>query len=353
MMKFWKYLSVFVLFAGSAAISGCGTSAASSADAKAESAVQASIPVGVKRVLRGDIYARHTGTSVLEADFEAPVVAKVKGDLVEIMVEEGDRVKAGQVLARLDGERLKLAMERAGAEYQRARKEYARNQNLLELDLVAPGTFENLRFEAEALKAAYEIARLNYGYTRIKAPIAGVIAERLVKTGNHLQVNQRLFVITDPSQLMLELYVPQQNMGRFSVGQTADIRADALPAEVFEAAIERISPRIDQKTGTFRVTLRILDQSGVLRPGMFARVAVVYDVHNDAVMVPVEAILDEDIEKSLYVIEDGVARRRIIETGITDRDMVEILEGISDSDTVVVVGQGGLRDGTLVTEHAG
>ena len=153
-MKFWKYLSAFVLLAGSAALGGCGTSEASSTDAQAESAVQASIPVGVIRVHRGDIYARHTGTSVLEADFEAPVVAKVKGDLVEILVEEGDRVKAGQVLARLAGERLKLAMQRAGAEYQRARKEYERNQNLLELGLVAPGTFENLRYEADALKIA-------------------------------------------------------------------------------------------------------------------------------------------------------------------------------------------------------
>jgi membrane fusion protein (multidrug efflux system) len=70
-------------------------------------------------------------------------------------------------------------------------------------------------------------------------------------------------------------------------------------------------------------------------------------------MVPADAILDEDIEKSLFVIEDGVARRRIIETGITDNDMVEILEGIDDSDTVVVVGQGGLRDGTPVTQYAG
>ncbi len=257
------------------------------------------------------------------------------------------------MLARLDGERLKLAMERAGADYRRAKKEYDRNLNLLELDLVAPGTFENLKFEAAALKAAYEIARLNYGYTQVKAPIDGVIAERLVKTGNHLQPNQQLFVITDPSQLILELHVPQQNMGRFGAGQAADIKADALPSQLFKATVERISPRIDRSTGTFRVTLRIHDRSGILRPGMFARVAVVYDVHNDAVMVPVDAILDEDIEKSLFVIEDGIARRRIIETGITDRDMVEILKGINDADTVVVVGHGGLRDGTPVTEYAG
>ena len=260
-MKFWKYLSVFVLLVGSVALSGCGSSEASSADAAVEPAVQALIPVGVKRVNRGDIFARHNGTSVLEADFEAPVVAKVEGDLVEILIEEGDTVKAGQVLARLDGERLKLAMERAGAEYRRARKEYDRNQNLLELDLVAPGTFENLKYEAAALKAAYELARLNFSYTHVKAPIDGVVAERLVKTGNHLQVNQQLFIITDPSQLMLELHVPQQNMGRFVVGQPADIKADALPAEMFEATIERISPSIDRTTGTFRVTLRILDRT--------------------------------------------------------------------------------------------
>jgi membrane fusion protein (multidrug efflux system) len=353
MMKFRKLTTVLALIAGSALISGCGTSEARNTEAAQESTVQASIPVRVTKAHRGNVFARHTGTSVLEADFEAPVVAKVEGDLVEILIEEGDTVKAGQILARLDGERLRLAMQRAGAEYRRAKKEYERNQDLLRMGLVAPGAFENLKYEADALRAAYGIARLNYDYSEIKAPIDGVIAERFVKIGNHLSINQKLFVITDPSELMLELHVPQQNLGRFGVGQTADITADAIPNETFKATVERISPRIDQGTGTFRMTLKIMDHTGILRPGMFARVAVVYDVHNDAVMVPTEAVMDEDIEKSLFVIEDGVARRRVIETGITDRDMIEILDGIDDTDTIVVVGQAGLKDGTPVTAHAG
>jgi len=353
MTNFWKSISILVLLAGSAVLSGCGASEASSADTATATTIKPSIPVGVAVAYRGDIFARHNGTSVLEADSQAPVVAKVGGDLVEILGEEGDRVKAGQILARLDGQRLKLEMDRAGAEYRRSRQEYERNLRLLDLGLVAPGTFDDLKYETEALKAAYDIASLNHDYTLIKAPIDGIIAERLVKTGNHLRQNQKLFVVTNPSQLLLKLYVPQQNMGRFGAGQIAEIKTDALGSQSFKATVERISPRIDEATGTFRVTLRILDHTGVLRPGMFARVAVVYDVHSDAVMVPAEAILEEDIEKSVFVVEDGVAQRKVVVTGITDENLVEILDGVSDEDTVVVVGQGGLRDGTPVTEHAG
>lgn len=351
-----KALFLALALSASVFVSGCGSSEASSDETQA--ATVTAIPVSTAPAQRGSIVARYTGTSVLEAHNEAPVVAKVKGDLTEIFVEEGDEVVAGQVLARLDGKRMKLDMEQAGAELRRVQQEYQRNQKLIELDLVSEDALESLQFDVEALRAAYQLARINYGYSEIKSPIDGVISERFVKLGNHVTTNQKLFQVTDPDRLMLEVYVPQREMRRFAVGQTADLFADALPDQIFGARVERISPRIDEETGTIRVTLYVNVQDGdtqsrSLRPGMFTRVAVVYDVHSDVIMVPLAAVVGEDLTTSLFVIEDGVAKRRTIETGIADRDMIEVINGINDDDKVVVVGQGGLKDGTNVSEHAG
>ena len=122
---------------------------------------------------RGDAVALHEGTVNLEADSEAAVVAKVSGEIRETLVEEGEEVTAGQVLARLDGDRLKLQLEQALADLNKLKQEYRRNVELHDRGLVSQGAFENLRFELDALDAAYRLARLELSYTEIRARLRG------------------------------------------------------------------------------------------------------------------------------------------------------------------------------------
>jgi membrane fusion protein (multidrug efflux system) len=331
-------------------VSACGVGEASTAAQVAPP--PATIPVVTALPERGDALALHSGTVNLEADSEAAVVAKVAGEIVELLAEEGDRVTAGQVLARLDTERLALEMQQALADLNRLRQEYRRNVQLHERGLVSEGAFENLRYDLQALDASFRMAKLQLEYADIRAPIDGVISERVSKIGNQVSPGEPLFQISNPGKLVAYLHVPQRDLFHFQVGQPARLSLDALPGEQHMAVVERISPRVDAETGTFKVTLRIEDAGESLRPGMFARVQIVYDVHADALLVPADAVLSEDSEAAVFVVEAGVARRRPVATGLVSDQLVEIVDGLDGSEEIIVVGHSAVQDGTPVQNHS-
>jgi membrane fusion protein, multidrug efflux system len=329
-----------------AVASGCGRGEASVSTPPAP----AEVPVATAAVEIGEAAARHSGTAHLEADLQAAVAARASGQVVEVLVEEGDRVRAGQVLARLDGERLRLAMERVSAELDKQRQTYRRNVALHERGLVSQGAHENLRYELEALDAAFQLARLELGYTEIRAPIDGVVSERRVRAGNHVSDGDVLFRITNLDTLQAHISVPQRELYRFSAGQAARLRMDAWPGEAFAATVTRISPTADAGSGTFRVTLAVPSHEGRLRPGMFARLDIVYEVHHEAVLIPAEALLEEDAEAAaVYVADEGHARRREVVTGVSADGRVQVLSGLAPGERVIVVGQSGLRDGAPIS----
>lgn len=332
-----------VLFALSAcdAISG----AKNDADSDEESAP---VPVETRLVRRDDIAAVYTGTAALEVEAQAQVRAKVGGEIVEILAEEGDLVKAGTLLARLDGDRLRLELERQRANVRRLEQEYARNVELHQRGLVSAGAFEGMQYELESLRAALRLAQLELSYTEIRAPFAGVVSARHVKRGNTVTMNQELFTVTDLDPLIAYLHVPEKEFNRLAAGQSAVVVADALPGQSFAATISRISPVIDPATGTFKVTVEVADASQQLKPGMFGRISVVYDRHADALLVPRAAIVDADTESAVFVVTDGVAHRREVRIGYSSGAEVEVLEGLEGHEDVVVVGQNSLRDGGKV-----
>jgi membrane fusion protein (multidrug efflux system) len=332
-------------------LSACGVGEASTAPQAAQP--PATIPVVTALPERGEAFALHSGTVNLEADSEAAVVAKVGGEIVEILVEEGDRVTAGQLLARLDRERLELEVQQALADLNRLRQEYRRNVLLHERGLVSEGAFENLRFDLQALDASYRLAKLQLDYADVRAPIDGVISERISRVGNMLAPGETLFHISNPGSLVAYLHVPQRDLFHFQVGQPARLSLDALPGEQHLAVIQRISPRVDAETGTFKVTLAVDGAAASLRPGMFARVQIVYDVHANALLVPADAVLSEDAEAAVFVVEAGIARRRPVATGLISDQLVEILEGLDGTEEIIVVGHSAVQDGTPVQSHDG
>src|SRR4051812_29202124 len=186
-------LAVVTLLIGVSALglNGCGKGAAKE---DAESAT-AAIPVQVEVPSRGEMLSVYAGTAPLQADQEATVVAKVGGEVRELLVEEGDRVKAGQVLARLDGDRLRFELQQTEVNLRKLEREYQRTLELFNRKLVASQAVDNARSEMEWLKAARDLAQLNVGYTEIRAPIAGVISARHIKVGNTINVNDRTFQV--------------------------------------------------------------------------------------------------------------------------------------------------------------
>jgi len=328
-----------------ALLAGCGAgeaSVASSGDSLTP------LPVEVVLPETTDLFETFNTTATMASDAEAPVLARSAGEVLEILVEEGDRVEEGQILARLDGERLRLKMLQAKANLDMTSREYQRFVSLRERGLVSASAVENLKFDVDALTATYELVRLNYGYTSIRAPISGVISNRDVKHGTHVEAAATAFRITETSRLVAYLHIPQTELARIETGDEAVVRVDAMPGLEFRASLARISPTIDTRNGTFRATVYIDNKDGLLAPGMFSRFSIACEKHADALVVPSNAVVQEDGDFMIYVVNEGIAVRRKVVVGIESGGLTEILEGLDASDRVVVTGQASLRDGSKV-----
>ncbi len=346
-MKAITPIVAVVALSGIAALPGCGIGEASSAgDDQVRAA--APVPVEVAYPVRADIYATYHATTTITSDADAPVLARVPGEVVELLVEEGDTVVQGQVLARLDGERLRLEMLAAKANLEQARKEFERYRELAGRGLVSEAMFEGLRYDVDALQATYELAKLNFDYSAIRATIGGVVSSREIKLGQNIDANSVAFRITDTSELVAYMQIPQAELAKFSAGHSASLQVDSMPDAHFDATIVRISPTIDVRNGTFRATAVMKNNNGYLVPGMFARFTIAYEKHADALLIPADALVEEDDEMVVYVVADGEVIRRTIGTGIMTRGQVEVLNGLAEHEEVVVTGQSGLRDGSKV-----
>ena len=307
------------------------------------------IPVETITPSRGDIDAMYSGTAPIEAFADAIVIAKVGGEVRDILVEEGDEVRRGQVLARLDGDRLRLEMQQAEANLRKLQRDYQRNVDLREKALISEGDFEKIQYEMEALEATFELASLELDYTEIKAPIDGVVSERFVKVGNTIDVNAETFQVTSLEPLISYLHVPEREYRRIDPGQPANIGIDALPGERFEAIVARVSPVVDPDTGTFKITIEVSDPSRRLKPGMFGRISIVYDSRSMVLQIPRSAVIEEAGEAAVFVVDGETAERRLIRTGYSEDGNVEVVEGLDDDDEIVVVGQTNLKNGSKVS----
>ncbi len=332
---------------------GCGRRSHSETNGDDDTVV---VPVEVGVVTVGDIASHFTGTATLEAEDETEVVAKVGGVVKEIFVEEGDYVHAGQVLAKLDDEKIAVQVAQATANLHKLEDDYDRSKELFDASLISAQEFQRAKYEYEHQRATYDLAKLDLDYTSIRAPISGVVAERMVKIGNMVLPNQAAFRVTDLDPLLAVLHVPERQIGKLRVGHAARLAVDAIEDADFGGRIERISPVVDPETGTIKVTIEVRDVSKRLKPGMFARVHIVHDTHTNTVLAPRDAVMEEDDQTSVFVVQDSTAYRRVVETGYVNSAHIEVLKGLSGGDTVVTIGKGSLKDSTrveMVSHEAG
>ena len=313
-------------------------------DAKPEATL---VPVEVAQVAKRPIQASYNGTASLEAPHEAQVVAKTSGVLLKLLVEEGDRVKAGQVLAMIDPERPRLEVQRAEALLRKLEAEMARSKELFERKLVAADLYEKIRYDVDTQRAAYNMARLELSYTNIVAPIDGIIASRSVKLGNLIQLNSSLFRIVDTDELEAVLNVPERELATMRAGAAVAMQVDAMPGKTYAGVIDRVSPVVDAGSGTFRVTCAF-KSNDELKPGMFGRIGVVYDERADALTVPRSALLEDQGETAVFAVRDNTAVRVPVQLGYLSGDLAEIRSGLNEGESVVTAGKITLRDGTKV-----
>ena len=336
-----------------ALLSACGQSDATPQQADSEEdkekSEEAAIPVEVAVARRGSIAAAWRGSATLEAEAEAEVVARSSGIVESLNAEEGDTVSAGDVLARLDDDQLRIEVSRAKANMDKLTADFTRAKQVYAEKIISLEAFDRIRFDLQAAKAAYDLAQLNLKYSVIRAPISGVVSTRHIKVGNLVNVNSPAFHIIKFDPLLALLHVPEREIYKLQKQQSADLSFDAYPGETFTGTVTRINPVVDPGTGTVKVTVEMDDAAqDRLKPGMFGRVLIFYDRHDDTLIIPGEAIVTEDARDAVFVITAGKATRTPVTVGFSQGGDVEILEGISDNAVVVTTGQTSLREESLV-----
>ena len=335
-------LSLACVLALGACKGGNGDAQAKPGEEKVEA-----VPVETAPVSRRAVAASYTGTAPLEARAEAQVVAKTSGVALQVMAEEGQQVRAGQVLVRLDAARAALQAMQSAAQLRKLEANYARSQALAKDRLVSMNDNEQLRFDVENARAANRLANLELGYANVVAPISGVIAQRMIKPGNFVQINTPIFRIVDNSRLEAVLNVPERELATLKAGLPVQLAVDAMPGRVFTGTVDRIAPVVDSGSGTFRV-ITAFEGGGTLQPGMFGRLRIDYDSRKDALVVPRVALLDDEGEPAVFAVRGSKVARVPVKLGYVDGEWAEVLTGLKSGDVVVTAGKTALRDGSLV-----
>ncbi len=306
------------------------------------------VPVAVTTVAVGAVEDFYRGATNLTAAEEAVVVARTRGVVQALFAEEGDVVQAGQRLAQLETERLELEVALSRTQLANLGAAFERAQRLHESRMISPTEYDNARFAFHTERTNLQLREYELREAAIRATIDGVITRRLVKVGFTLNENEPAFEMKRLDTIEAELNVPERETGRIHAGQLAQVVVDALPDAQFDGKVLRVAPEIDPASGTFRVTVTVDNADGRLRPGMFGRVAIRVDRHEDALLTPLDAVVVFRDQSSLFVVREGLAERREVTTGYISEGNIEILEGASAGELVVMTGQEGLRDGARV-----
>lgn len=276
------------------------------------------------------------------------------GALTAVNVEEGDAVRAGQVLARLDDRELSAQLASAEAAYEVARSTLERSRQLREGQVITEAEWERDRAAEAAARAQRDGLRTRAGYATIRAPSAGVITAKEVETGDVVGAQTRLFTIGDLSTPVVRVGVSELDVVSLAEGEEVRVALDAYPAQTFDGRIRRIFPAADPETRLVPVEVMLRgDAAEAARPGFLARATFALGAKEGVVLVPASAVTGAAGAQTVYVVEGGAAERRSVETGLTSRGRIEIVSGLQPGEVVVTTGNNELRDGAEVRVVAG
>ena len=322
---------------------------------------------------------------------EAEVSAKVSGKVSQIFFVLGQTVKKGDVLFKLDDRDLRLEMElgeaalkvtrtsldssliTAETKYQEAKRNYERLKRLYEKQigsrqelesaetayiqaedfyksakLAAQDGTTNARAQLERARLAYENAKTQLEYTVVRAPIDGIIATKDLKVGQYVGASTTVATLVDLSSVEVETYVSEAIINSLRRGDQAEIHVKSVAAEPLTGRITAIAPAVDVKSLNYPVNIEVANPKGLLKSGMFADVKFTVERNKQVMAVALDAIVEEDQRKYVWLLAGDKARKRLIKTGIVDARLAQVTEGLTAKDVVIVKGVNLLKNGAKV-----
>jgi RND family efflux transporter MFP subunit len=294
------------------------------------------------------------------------VAAEVAGRVLEFRADVGDSVEEGDLLARIDPEPFELGLERArahvsrlGARAAQLELELRRTERMVEREYASQAQFDIARAELDtareelsAGRVAVRDAERRLRHTRIEAPVTGVVDARLVSEGGYVGVGDPAFRLTPTGRYRVRLPFPERVAERLAVGQRVRLWTVSEADANVLGELTRLRPEIDGAAQAI-FALAEFDNPGGWRSGMTVHAAVILETRENAVTVPQLSVVDRPGRRVVYVIEDGVARERVVEIGVRTADWLEILSGLEGGETLAADGAHFLVDGARVRTHRG
>ncbi len=277
------------------------------------------------------------------------IKSEISGLIRQIHFEEGDSIQEGRLLVALDDQKLSARLAEAEANFTLARTNRDRNKSLLETKTISEQAYDQSIGDLDAAAATLELRKRELKDARILAPFDGVVGYREVSPGQFVQVGQSMTVLVNMDPIKADFDVPERFIGQLQTGQRIDIKVAAYPERTFTGEVYFISPEVEVTTRNVLVRAFINNESGVLKPGMFGNLKLVLQVKEDALVIPESALIVQADSAVVMVVDDeNLAQVRNVRSGIRLEGAVEILEGLSTGERVIVEGHQKVGPGTPV-----
>lgn len=353
---------VFVIATSVAAVTACKGGAAAEADSAATEATTIGVE-NIAIVTNGVLQSGPTVSGSLMPEREAAVRAQVGGSVLQTFVDQGQAVKAGQTLGRIESGGLqdvylsaRSGVTAASNNADIARRELERAQKLLAAGAIAERDIEQARRSAIAANAALADARARLataqkqvGNTVITAPISGIVSDRQVTAGDVVQPGALLFTVVDPSSMRLEGSVPAEQLSQVRLGAPVTFTVNGYPGRTFTGKVTRINPTADPATRQVRIVVSIPNAEGRLVGGLFANGRLASESHS-GMLVPASAVDSRSNVPAVFRIKGGKVERVPVQLGLRDEgaERVEIASGVQVGDTLLLGAAQGITAGTIV-----
>ena len=293
------------------------------------------VPVRVETLAPAKLEERLNATGSVLANERVEIVSEIAGKVDAILFEEGAKVGAGKVLVRLDTSTLEAERERARFRYELLQREEARQRQLLDDGLLSQQEYEFTVGEMNVLSAELQLRGAQLEKATIRAPFEGVVGLRSVSLGDYVSNDTRITTLQDIDPVKIEFSVPEAYARDLAAGNTIRFRVQGID-EPFEGAIYAAEPSIDPQTRSLTLRALAANPEGTLLPGAFAEVELAVRQVDNALSVPSLAVVPELGGTKVYVLEEGRAQPRAVETGIRTESRVQITQGLEAGEQVIV-----------------
>ena len=289
-----------------------------------------------------------TAVGSLRSDEAIILRPEVSGRILEIQFQEGQRVKAGQVLVRLDSSVQRAELEQAKANLSLSKSKYERAQDLQKKGFISSQARDEAENTFKVSKAAADLAEARLAKLDLKAPFSGIAGLRQVSVGDYVKDGQDLVNIEEVDPLKVDFRVPEIFLKQVAVNQQLQLSLDAFPNETFDGKVAAINPLIDANGRSIVIRAIVRNQAGKMRPGMFARVRLIVGGLADSLVVPEQSLVPIGDDLFTFKVVDGKAQRVKVELGQRRNGMAEILRGVAKDEVIITAGQQKVREGSPV-----